>query len=53
MTNASVLEQIAQTGSLEAAVAKQKPLYFSHIMRGKNGIESEIMLGMVDDKRRR
>ena len=52
-TNKSVLEEIKPEIPLESKIQKQKLKYFGHIMRTDNSIESTIMLGKVEGKRRR
>ena len=52
-TNQSVLEEIKPELSLEASMLKLRLSYFGHLMRRPESLEKEIMLGMVEGKRRR
>ncbi|KAF7253367.1 Claudin-10 [Varanus komodoensis] len=38
---------------LEGQILKMKLKYFGHLMRGKDSLENSLMLGSIDDKRRR
>ena len=52
-TNASILQEIKPSCSLEALATKYKLTYFRHIMRRSRAMEKAIMLGIVEGKRGR
>lgn len=52
-TNKSLLQEIKPEHSLEASMVKLKLSYFGHIMRRQDSLEKEVMLGVVEGKRRR
>ena len=51
-TNASILEEIRPTMSLENIILNRKLSYFGHVIRGQ-GLESTVMLGMGNGQRNR
>ena len=53
VTNEEVIRRISPKITLEATALKQKLTYFGHVMRSKNGMGRDIMLGKTEGKRRR
>jgi len=51
-TNLSILEEVKPKRSLEATILQLKLCYFSRVMRTKESLERDIMLGQVEGYRR-
>ena len=51
--NQSSLKEINPEYSLEGLVLKMKPQYFDHLMQRADSLEKTLMLGKIEDKRRR
>ena len=49
----SILKEISPENSLEVLMLKLKLQYFSHLMRKTYLLEKTLMLGKVEDRRRR
>ena len=49
----SILKEINPEYSLEGLMLKLKLQYFGHLMRRANSLENILMLGKIEDKRRR
>ena len=52
-SNQSILKEINSEYSLEGLMLKLKPKYFGHSMQRADSLEKTLMLGKVEDKRRR
>ena len=52
-SNQSILKEISPEYSLEGLMLKLKLQYFSHLMRRTDSLEKTLMLGMIEDRRRR
>ena len=52
-SNQSILEEINPEYSLEGLMLKLKLLYFDYLMRRVNSLEKILMLGKIEDERRR
>ena len=52
-SNQSILKEINPEYSLEGLMLKLKLQYFGHLMRRANSLENILMLGKIEDKRRR
>ena len=52
-SNQSVLKEINPECSLEGLMLKLKLQYFGHLMRRSNLLEKSLMLGKIEDRRRR
>ena len=52
-SNHSILKEISPEYSLEALVLKLKLQHFGHLMRGTDSLEKTLMLGKIEDRRRR
>ena len=52
-SNQSILKEINPEYSLEGLVLKLKLHYFGHLMQRVNSLEKTLMLGKIEDKRRR
>ena len=52
-SNQSILKEINREYSLEGLMLKLKLQYFSHLMQTANSLEEILMLGKIEDKRRR
>ena len=52
-SNQSILKEISPECSLEGLMLKLKLQYFSHLMRRANSLENTLMLGKIEDRRRR
>ena len=52
-SNQSILKEISPEYSLEGLMLKLKLQYFGHLMRGADSFEKTLMLGKIEDKRRR
>ena len=51
-SNQSILKEISLEG-LEGLMLKLKLKYFGHLMRRADSFEKTLMLGKIEDKRRR
>ena len=52
-SNQSILKEISPGISLEGMVLKLKLQYFGHLMRRADSFEKTLMLGKIEDRRRR
>ena len=52
-SNQSVLKEISPGCSLEGLMLKLKLQYFGHLMRRADSFEKTLMLGRIEDRRRR
>ena len=52
-SNKSILKEISPKYSLEGLMLKLKLQYFGHLMRSTDSFEKTLMLGKVEDRRRR
>ena len=52
-SNQSILEEISPGCSLEGMMLKLKLQYFGHLMRRTDSFENTLMLGKIEDGRRR
>ena len=52
-SNQSILKEISPEYSLEGLVLKLKLQYFSHLMQRTDSFEKTLMLGKIEDGRRR
>ena len=52
-SNQSVLKEISPEYSLEGLMLKLKLQYFGHLMQRTNSLEKTLMLGKIEDRRRR
>ena len=52
-SNQSILKEISPGCSLEGLMLKLKLQYFSHLMRRADLLEKTLMLGKIEDRRRR
>ena len=52
-SNQSILKEISPGCSLEGLVLKLKLQYFGHLMRRADSFEKTLMLGKIEDRRRR
>ena len=52
-SNQSILKEISPEYSLEGLMLKLKFQYFGHLMKRIDSLEKTLMLGKVDDERRR
>ena len=52
-SNQSVLKEINLEYSLEGLMLKLKFQFFAHLMRRANSLEKTLMLGKIEDRRRR
>ena len=52
-SNQSILKEISPGCSLEGMMLKLKLQYFGHMMRKADSVEKTLMLGKIEDKRRR
>ena len=52
-SNQSILKEISPEYSLEGLMLKLKLQYFSHMMQRTNSLEKTLMLGKIEDRRRR
>ena len=53
ISNQSILKEISAEGSLEGLMLKLKLQYFGHLMQRADSFEKTLMLGKIEDKRRR
>ena len=51
--NQSILKEISPEYSLEGLMLKLKRQYFGHLMRRTDSLEKTLMLGQIEDGRRR
>ena len=49
----SILKEISPGCSLDGLILKLKPQYFVHLMRKADSFEKTLMLGKIEDRRRR
>ena len=52
-SNQSILKEISPEYSLEGLMLKLKLQYFRYLMRRANTLEKTLMLGKIEDRRRR
>ena len=52
-SNQSILKEISPEYSLEGLMLKLKLQYFGHLMRRTDSLEKTLMLGKIEDGRRR
>ena len=52
-SNQSILKQISPEYSLERLMLKLKLQYFGHLMQRTDSLEKTLLLGKIEDKRRR
>ena len=52
-SNKSILKEISPEYSLEGMTLKLKLQYFGHLMQRTDSFENTLMLGKIEDKRRR
>ena len=52
-SNQSILKEISPECSLEGLMLKLKLQYFGHVMQITNSLEKTLMLGKIEDRRRR
>ena len=52
-SNQSILKEISPEYSLEGLMLKLKLQYFGHLMRRVDSFEKTLMLGKIEDRRRR
>ena len=52
-SNQSILKEISPEYSLEGLMLKLKLQYFSHLMRRTDSVEKTLMLGKIEDRRKR
>ena len=52
-SNQSILKEISPGISLEGMMLKRKLQYFGHLMRRVDSLEKTLMLGKIEDRRRR
>ena len=52
-SNQSILEEISPEYSLEGLMLKLKLQYFGHLMGRADSLEKTLMLGKIEDRRRR
>ena len=52
-SNQSILKEISPEYSLEGLMLKLKLQYFGHLMRRTDSFENTLMLGKIEDRRRR
>ena len=53
ISNQSILKEISPKYSLEGLMLKLKLQYFGHLMRRVDSLEKTLMLGKIEDRRRR
>ena len=51
--NQSIIKEISPEYSLEGLMLKLKHQYFGHLMQRTDSLEKTLMLGKVEDRRRR
>ena len=52
-SNQSVLKEINPEYSLKGQMMKLKPQYFGHLMQRPDSLKKTLMLGKIEDRRRR
>ena len=52
-SNQSILKKISPEYSLEGLILKLKLQYFGHLMQKADSLEKTLMLGKIENKRRR
>ena len=52
-SNQCILKEISPEYSLEGLMLKLKLQYFGHLMQRADSLEKTLMLGMIEDRRRR
>ena len=52
-SNQSILKEISPDYSLEGQMLRLKLQYFGHLMRRTDSLEKTLMLGKIEDRRRR
>ena len=52
-SNQSILKEISPEFSLEGLMLKLKLQYFGHLMRRTDSLEKTLMLGKIEDRKRR
>ena len=52
-SNQSILKEISPECSLEGLMLKLKLQYFGHLMQGADSFEKTLMLGKIEDRRKR
>ena len=52
-SNQSILKEISPEYSLEGLMLEQKLQYFGHLMRRTDSLETTLMLGKIEGRRRR
>ena len=52
-SNQSILKEICAENSLEGLMSKLKLQYFDHLMRRADSFEKTLMLGKIEERRRR
>ena len=52
-SNQSIVKEISPDYSLEGLMLKLKLQYFGHLMRRTDSLEKTLMLGKIEDRRRR
>ena len=52
-SNQSILKEISPEYSLEGLILKLKLQYFGHLMQRTDSLENTLMLGKIEDRRRR
>ena len=52
-SNESVLKEISPEYSLEGLILKLKLQYFGYLMQRADSLEKTLMLGKIEDRRRR
>ena len=52
-SNQPILKEISPEYSLEGLMVKLKLQYFGHLMRRADSLEKTLMLGKIEDRRRR
>ena len=52
-SNQSILKEINPEYSLEELILKLKLQYFGHLMQRANSLEKTLMLGKIEDRKRR
>ena len=52
-SNQSILKEISPEYSLEGLMLKLKLQYFGHLMQRTDSLEKTLMLGKIEDRRRR
>jgi len=52
-SNQSILKEISPKYSLEGLMLKLKLQYFDHLMQRTNSLEKTLMLGKIEDRRKK